>query len=599
MKVKAKRRTILQALLLTSLFWISLDVLFFLHRQSPNIDLDVVVINGQNARVDSIKTKTPSNPLYNRMQHEANQEIKNRRSFNQIESELYPDLVITGLGHEGVKAKLPNELGNLSKSLFDNHSFDSVLSDRISMNRKLPDARGIECERKHSSYMKDLPTASVIICFHNEALSVLVRTVHSVLRTTPSNLLADIILIDDSSLYDYTKKPLEDYISRLNQHAAVKNKIKILRNEKRNGLVRSRLTGAAATRGEALIFLDSHCEATEGWIEPLLQRIKDDRRNVVCPVIEVIDAEDFSYKSSALKAVTQVGSFTWDLFFTWKELSPTMAGGLFAINKKYFYEMGSYDDQMDIWGGENLEMSFRIWMCGGRLEIIPCSRVGHIFRKENSPYTFPNGVSKTLTKNFNRLAEVWMDEYKKLYYRRKQDSERKMDIGDISNRIELRNRLQCKDFRWYMENILPDLIGSDPTPPAHGEMLNINSGQCVDSMGAKKKKSNLKLFPCHGMGGNQFFVLSKNGEIIYNDEVCLDYSSENKQNRIEMWDCHGLKGNQEWKHNRITGQIKHVISDKCLDVDKSEGFVVAKKCKLDRKANTQRWRFKKYGARIW
>ena len=37
-----------------------------------------------------------------------------------------------------------------------------------------------------------------------------------------------------------------------------------------------------------------------------------------------------------------------------------MAGGLFAIERKYFFYSGAYDRQLTYWGGENVEMSFRV-----------------------------------------------------------------------------------------------------------------------------------------------------------------------------------------------------------------------------------------------
>lgn len=53
-------------------------------------------------------------------------------------------------------------------------------------------------------------------------------------------------------------------------------------------------------------------------------------------------------------------------------------------------------------------------MCGGSLEILPCSRVGHLYRI--STYSFDGDAGVIKTRNNNRLVEVWMDDFRDLFY---------------------------------------------------------------------------------------------------------------------------------------------------------------------------------------
>lgn len=100
---------------------------------------------------------------------------------------------------------------------------------------------------------------------------------------------------------------------------------------------------------------------------------------------------------------------------------------------------------------------FQVWMCGGEIEIIPCSRVGHIFRNDN-PYSFPKDRMKTVERNLVRVAEVWLDEYKELFYGHGDHLiDQGLDVGNLTQQRELRKKLKCKSFKWYLDNVFPDL----------------------------------------------------------------------------------------------------------------------------------------------
>ncbi|KPP77439.1 polypeptide N-acetylgalactosaminyltransferase 13-like, partial [Scleropages formosus] len=442
-----------------------------------------------------------------------------------------------GPGEMGKAVVIPKEHQEKMKELFKINQFNLMASDMIALNRSLPDVRLDGCKTK--VYPDELPNTSVVIVFHNEAWSTLLRTVHSVINRSPRHLLLEILLVDDASERDFLKEKLENYVRILDVP------VRILRMEQRSGLIRARLRGAAATRGQVITFLDAHCECTAGWLEPLLARIKEDRKAVVCPIIDVISDDTFEYMAGS------------DM------TTPTMAGGLFSIDRTYFEEIGTYDPGMDIWGGENLEMSFRVWQCGGSLEIVTCSHVGHVFRKA-TPYSFPGGTGQVINKNNRRLAEVWMDDFKDFFYIISPGVV-KVEYGDVSSRKTLREALQCKPFSWYLENIYPD----SQIPRRYfslGEIRNVETNQCLDNMG-RKENEKVGFFNCHGMGGNQVFSYTADKEI-RTDDLCLDVSRLNGP--IVMLKCHHMKGNQMFEYDTERLTLLHVNSNQCLDMPSEE-----------------------------
>uniref|UniRef100_A0A1B6CII9 Polypeptide N-acetylgalactosaminyltransferase n=1 Tax=Clastoptera arizonana TaxID=38151 RepID=A0A1B6CII9_9HEMI len=503
---------------------------------------------------------------------------------------------VLGNGEHGKEAVLPpGATAEQKEELYKTNGFNALLSDSISLNRSVPDIRHKGCQKK--KYLRNLPSVSIVVPFHNEHWSTLLRTAWSVINRSPPQLLKEVILVDDHSTKEHCKKHLDDYV------ATHMPKVKVIHLPERSGLIRARLAGARVAVGEVLLFLDSHTEANVNWLPPLLEPIAEDYRTCVCPFIDVIAYETFVYRAQDEGAR---GAFDWEFYYKRLPLlpedlknptepfkSPIMAGGLFAISTKFFWELGGYDEGLDIWGGEQYELSFKIWQCGGKMFDAPCSRVGHIYRKF-APFPNP-GIGDFVGKNYRRVAEVWMDEYAEYLYKRRPQY-RTLNAGDLTKQKALREKLQCKPFRWFMEEIAFDLVKKYPPiePPdyARGEIRNnVANDLCIDTQfkGADDPFGLVECIKDHpSREGEQEFQFTWHKDIRPKGRsMCWDVASPEPKAPVQLYTCHGGQGNQLWKYDSDKKWLVHGGNPRCLDADLHRKTIFVTQCDPD--SETQRW----------
>eukprot|EP00428_Durinskia_dybowskii_P010679 CAMPEP_0170282788 /NCGR_PEP_ID=MMETSP0116_2-20130129/41422_1 /TAXON_ID=400756 /ORGANISM="Durinskia baltica, Strain CSIRO CS-38" /LENGTH=252 /DNA_ID=CAMNT_0010534147 /DNA_START=46 /DNA_END=801 /DNA_ORIENTATION=- len=239
---------------------------------------------------------------------------------------------------------------------------------------KPPDYRAAKCKSMKFPDKASFPKVTIIIPYLMEAWFQIKATVGSLLWATDMDLVDEVRFIDDANPLDHR------FRAKLQ---ALHQKIRVITNPHRIGLTQSKVVGAQGAKGDILIFLEPHCVMTPYWLEAMLSRMMQvPKTTVVIPVIDIIQEYKEGRTAQQLyqKAGIAVGNFKIEsLEFGWMSLlqrnssysdpepypAPAMPGGIFGIWRSWWEESGTYDEEMGEWGGENIEMSLRLWRCGG------------------------------------------------------------------------------------------------------------------------------------------------------------------------------------------------------------------------------------------
>jgi glycosyltransferase involved in cell wall biosynthesis len=320
---------------------------------------------------------------------------------------------------------------------------------------------------------------SVVLPCLNESTTA-TKTVMSFCNRTPSDVLEEIIVVDDGS----TPPLSEVLLKEVPEHC----RLRIQRHKAPVGLMGAKQTGGDHALGEFVGFYDCHVAPRRGWEKQTMQLLREKERRLVIPMIGTLDVtkwDEVPHGGSVGKCY-----MNWNADWWWynddSPYTPVISGGLVATTRNWWRDSGGFDSGMHGWGGENTETALRVWLCGGDVIRADQTLVAHMWRNDADKRTVARYKVSKKSDNVARVAAAWFDEFAHKF--RGTGPDPGIDVTPVK---ELQKRLGCKPFVHFLHRFRQIYEGAGLLPKQVFHIRSMTSGKCLQ----RHDKSYL-LVPC-------------------------------------------------------------------------------------------------------
>ncbi|KAF4675673.1 hypothetical protein FOL47_007445 [Perkinsus chesapeaki] len=325
--------------------------------------------------------------------------------------------------------------------------------------------------------------------------------------------------------------------------------------------------------------MDGHCRVVPGYMQSMINMIANNGyKTIVTPIVTDVNGTTWEHKSMSGGSKMM---FEWNFEFYWFEDNndevPIAVGGIQLMTKRWWTESGGYDQGMLDWGGENIEQSLRVWMCGGKILVDRNAKIGHIFERPAPKNKVRSGQ---VQRNHARAGFLYLDDKLDWFMDNHASAAYEMTHNQmgphIGDRLAVRHSLQCKSFEeGFMDRFWSVFENQGLLLDQMHMIRHKESGLCLALIRTTKEPRvkdvnamvELRFKACNPGDNGMIWTRTHSGTRVYNKKYnrCLDRGNKPfGREQLIAYGCdeHQNNMNQKWywENNRIYSPSRPVTS---------------------------------------